>query len=117
MNGLKQRAKTLLELCDISTIYTDNFMAPEIEKSSLDVLTQTLQKLEAAENWTEESLEISLRSLAAELGISFGKIAQPLRNVLTGKKITPSIFEMLCVFGKEESIARLKIAVSIGICK
>jgi glutamyl-tRNA synthetase len=117
MNGLKQRSKTLLELRDISTIYTDNFTAPNIEKSSLEVIGQTLKKLEITENWTEKSLEISLRGLAAELGISFGKMAQPLRSVLTGKKITPSIFEMLCVFGKDESIHRLKIALNRDVCQ
>jgi glutamyl-tRNA synthetase len=112
MNGLKQRSKTLLELRDISTIYTDNFSVPDIEKSSIETLAKTLQKLEIVEDWTEKSLETSLRNLASEIGLSFGKIAQPLRSVLTGKKITPSIFEMLCVFGKEESVLRLKIALN-----
>ncbi|GHU16951.1 glutamate--tRNA ligase 2 [Alphaproteobacteria bacterium] len=115
MNGLKQRSRTLLELRDISTIYTDNFSAPEIDESSREILAKVLQKLEASEEWTEASLEASLRSLASEIAISFGKIAQPLRNLLTGRKITPSIFEMLWVFGKDESVRRLKTALDCNV--
>ncbi|GHU12221.1 glutamate--tRNA ligase 2 [Alphaproteobacteria bacterium] len=113
MNGLKQRSKTILELRDISAIYIDDFSTPEIDEMSREILEKVLKKLETSEEWTEASLEASLRALASEIEVSFGKIAQPLRNLLTGKKITPSIFEMLWVFGKEESVGRLKTALDL----
>lgn len=107
MNGLKQRSKTMLELKELSTIYTEDFIPSKVEESSQKVLKKLVEKLKVLSEWNELELEKMLRASAEELDTSFGKIAQLLRNVLTGKKITPSVFEMLVVFGKEESLNRL----------
>ncbi|MDR1561020.1 MAG: glutamate--tRNA ligase [Holosporaceae bacterium] len=108
MNGLKQRSKTLLELRDLATIYTDDFVPAKIDVSAVDILNHVLLTLEAEENWNEESVERQLRNASAKKNVPFGKIAQIIRNVLTGKKITPSIFDMLISFGKYESLCRIK---------
>ena len=108
MNGLKQRSKTLLELKELSTIYTNEFEPIQLEnKGQVYTLNRTIPILNAVEEWNEENLEKTLRNFAETIGISFGKIAQMLRSVLTDKKITPSIFEMLVAFGKEECMARI----------
>ena len=112
MNGLKQRAKTLLELKDMSSIYTDEFVPSELDADSKNMLKTVLKRLESASDWTEEPLEKELRAVAEELGVSFGKVAQLLRNILTGKKITPSIFDMLVSFGRNESLRRLQSVLS-----
>lgn len=110
MNGLKQRSKTMLELKDLSAVYIDKYEQFKVEDSSLEVLRKCKEVLSATSDWNEEILEKELRGTAENLGISFGKVAQPLRNVLThGKKITPSIFEMLVAFGKNESIHRISL--------
>jgi glutamyl-tRNA synthetase len=111
MNGLKQRSKTLLELRDISAVYTNDFNAVMLDESAAEILKSVLQKLESLGDWTEASLEAVLRQLAQESGISFGKMAQVLRNVLTGARITPSIFEMLWVFGRKESMDRIRASL------
>ncbi|MDR2157957.1 MAG: glutamate--tRNA ligase [Holosporaceae bacterium] len=108
MNGLKQRAKTMLELRDIASIYVDDFIPIRIDADSREILHKIFLKLESIQDWSEENLDKKLREFSAEIGISFGKIAQYLRNVLAGKKITPSIFEMLVAFGKNESMSRIK---------
>jgi glutamyl-tRNA synthetase len=108
MNGLKQRAKTLLELRDLASIYTDDFIVPKIDFDCKEVLRGTLFKLESVENWTEEELESLLREYCEIANVSFGKIAQSLRNVLAGRRITPSVFDMLVSFGKEESLNRIR---------
>lgn len=107
MDGLKQRSKTLLELKELSKIYTDDFIATTIDEADKTMLKSVVAKLEAESDWDISSLESLLRGMAEELGVSFGKIAQLLRNVLTGRKITPSVFDMLVVFGKNESLKRL----------
>ncbi|MDR2268496.1 MAG: glutamate--tRNA ligase [Holosporaceae bacterium] len=111
MNGLKQRAKTLLELRDISVVYTSDFIAAKLDEPAATTLKSVLQKLESLNDWTEVSLEDALRQLASESGVSFGTMAQVLRNVLTGARITPSIFEMLWVFGREESMSRIRVSL------
>ena len=108
MNGLKQRSKTLLELKELSSIYTNEFVPITLEtKGQIYTLNRTIPVLNAVEDWSEENLEKTLRNFAETIGISFGKVAQMLRSILSDKKITPSIFEMLVAFGKEECMARI----------
>ncbi|MDR0632392.1 MAG: glutamate--tRNA ligase [Holosporaceae bacterium] len=107
MSGLKQRAKTMLELRDLATIYTNDFVPEKVNSETQNILETTLARLKSIEDWTEENLEKQLREFSSEKNISFGKIAQSLRNVLTGRKITPSIFDMLISFGKNESLSRI----------
>lgn len=112
MNGLKQRAKTLIELKDIASIYIDSFVPTPIDSDSKQLLGFVKNALDANENWTEAELETLLRQLASNLNVSFGKVAQLLRNVLTGKKVTPSIFDMLVSFGKQESLQRISLVLA-----
>lgn len=108
MNGLKQRSKTMLELRNLSVVYTDEHKSVKVEDSAKDLIKRCSDALSALSIWDEEMLEKTLRDVAADLDVSFGKIAQPLRNILTnGKKITPSIFDMLVAFGKDESMRRI----------
>ena len=108
MNGMKQRSKTLLELKDISSIYTNDFTPTVFEKKGqLYTVNRTRPVLGRVEEWTEENLEKTLRSFAEEIGISFGKVAQLLRGILTERPVTPSLFEMLVAFGKEECLRRI----------
>ena len=111
MNGLKQRSKTMIELKELASIYIDDFSPQVVDDKTKDILKAVSDKLSSVETWTEEILEKELRSLAEQIGIGFGKVAQPLRGVLTGRKITPSIFDMLVSFGKEESLHRLSLVV------
>ncbi|MBE6446904.1 MAG: glutamate--tRNA ligase [Alphaproteobacteria bacterium] len=112
MNGLKQRAKTMTELKDIASIYTDEF-TPEVADSAVkSLLVSIKEKLVEITEWSEANLEKELRDFAVYHQLSFGKVAQPLRNVLTGRKITPSLFEMLVVFGKNETLIRMESALN-----
>ncbi len=111
MNGLKQRSKTMLELKDLATIYIDDFKPTDVDEKTRDILKSVYEKLFVLDDWNEQSLETQLRQLAEQMELGFGKIAQPLRSVLTGRKITPSIFDMLVSFGKKESLNRISSAI------
>jgi glutamyl-tRNA synthetase len=67
----------------------------------------------AATVWTAESLEASLRALADERGAGSGKILQPLRVALTGRAVSPGIFDVLVLLGRERSLARIDRAVEM----
>jgi glutamyl-tRNA synthetase len=66
----------------------------------------------AAADWNAEALEASLRSLAESLGITAGKVFQPLRVALTGLTVSPGIFEMLLQMGRELSLKRIDKALA-----
>ena len=58
-------------------------------------------------SWTRDALEAVANSVAEAHGIGFGKLAGPLRAALAGRAATPSVFDMMLVLGREETLARI----------
>lgn len=116
MPVLKERAKTFGDLIDKAHfILTERPISPD-EKSvgalnsvSRGILTELTPRLQNA-RWTREELEAVLTSVAEENGLKFGKLAGPLRAALAGRSVTPSVFDMMLVLGRDEAIARLSDA-------
>jgi glutamyl-tRNA synthetase len=79
------------------------------------LLRATRDALGEVADWTADTLEASLRTLAEARGISAGKVFQPLRVALTGLSVSPGIFEMLLQMGRELSLKRIdKALVTLG---
>ena len=114
MPGLKERAKTLVELLDNADfIFMERPLALDDKAAALLTpearahLARLLPALEAAE-WTAAATEAAVRAYAEAQGVKLGAVAQPLRAALTGKATSPPIFDVLTVLGREESLGRLK---------
>ena len=115
MPGLKERAKTLVELAD-SAMYLfaerplalDEKATALLNDEGLRVLAGVLPDLSAVENWTAEQLDAAVRVYAEKTGLKLGKIAQPLRAALTGRSTSPGVFDVLAVLGKEEALGRIQ---------
>ncbi len=75
------------------------------------VLTATAARLAELPSWEPQPMEDALRKLADELGISGGKIFQPLRVALTGLTVSPGIFDVLLYLGRERALGRILAAV------
>ncbi len=115
MNGLKQRAITLKDLAASSAFYVKDrpLIIPEetrtlLKSAHLELLRKIVPELEMQDIWTVESLESLTRDFAVREGAKLGEVAQPLRIALTGSSISPSIFEVMEILGKQESMGRLK---------
>ncbi len=115
MPGLKERAKTLVELIDsASFIFADRPL--ELEPKAAAVLTpdtrQLIVKLRAAlekvEPWSAATTEAAMRDFAEQNSLKLGAIAQPLRVALTGRTTSPGIFDVLGVLGREACLNRLQ---------
>ena len=63
--------------------------------------------LERLSDWTVASIDAAVRAFAEEQGLKLGKVAQPMRAALTGRTISPGIFEVMVLIGKPESLARI----------
>ena len=74
---------------------------------SADILTATRDALVNAPAWTAEALEPALRTLAETRGLSAGKIFTPLRVAVTGLSVSPGIFDVLTLIGRDRSLERL----------
>ena len=111
---LQPRAKTVLELIDLAQfIYAQRPLAIEEKAAALlnaeslahlSALTEAFAKLD---DWSVEALDGTVRSYAEAVGLKLGKVAQPLRAALTGRTISPGIFEVMVLIGRDESLGRL----------
>lgn len=115
MPGLKERAKTLVELADSAKyLFVERPLPLDEKASSLlndegrTVLSGILPDLAAVSDWTAESLDAAVRVHAEKTGLKLGKIAQPLRAALTGRATSPGVFDVLAVLGKDESLGRIE---------
>ena len=118
MYCVKDRAKTFPELLEKAhfiltsrPIEPDEKAAKTLDTVSRGILSQLTPQLQNA-SWTREDLETVLNAFAKAQGTKFGKLAGPLRAALAGRAVTPSVFDMMLVLGREESLARLSDAAS-----
>ena len=114
MPGLKERAKTLIELIDsASYLYAQRPLAMEpkaealLDEAARARLPRLADKLAAINDWTPAALEAAIRQFAEENTLKLGQVAQPLRAALTGKTTSPGLFDVMAVLGREETLARL----------
>jgi glutamyl-tRNA synthetase len=114
MPGLKERAKTLVELIESARyLYADRPLKLEDKAAALitpearDLLGHLARDFAALEPWTAANAEAAVRTYAERAGVKLGSVAQPLRAALTGRTTSPGIFDVLAVLGKTESLARI----------
>jgi glutamyl-tRNA synthetase len=113
MPGLKERAKTLLDLFEGSRFLWAtplNFDAKAVAiltPEARSVLARIIPAFETNQTWSAESTEADVRAFADQAGLKLGAVAPPLRAALTGRTTSPPIFDVLAVLGKDESLARL----------
>ncbi|MGQ0484261.1 MAG: glutamate--tRNA ligase [Hyphomicrobiales bacterium] len=119
MPGLKERAKTLVELMKgAAFLFATRPLAMDDKARQImadggkAAIASVLRVLEGAPNWRAAELEAAVKAHAEAAGVKLGKLAQPLRAALTGTSVSPGIFDVLEVLGREESLARLRDQVS-----
>ena len=113
--SLKQRARTLRELADGASylvaerpLALDDKARALLDAPARRTLKDLAAKLEAVNDWQAAPLEAEVRALADAEGLKLGKVAQPLRAALTGKAVSPPVFDVMAVLGREEALARIR---------
>ncbi len=111
--ALKDRAKTFPELLEKARfalierpVGMDATAQAALDAVSRGILKALTPQLRDA-HWTRDGLEAILMAEASSRGLGFGKLAAPLRAALAGRTATPSVYDMMLVIGREETIARL----------
>jgi glutamyl-tRNA synthetase len=114
MPGLKERAKTLVELLD-SAYYLYAPRPLDLDEKAKGLLADGRErlagiagKLEAAPDWSAASVEAVVRAHAEAIGAKLGQVAQPLRAAITGRATSPGLFDVMEVLGRDETLARLR---------
>ncbi len=108
----RERAKTLKEMAEKSRyFYEDKIdiaaIKPEIPPDILPVLKKLHEKLSALQDWSAVSIHSVINASAEEAGLKMGKIAQPLRLIITGGSVSPPIDATLQLIGKQRVLERL----------
>ncbi|MBR9863815.1 MAG: glutamate--tRNA ligase [Rhodobacteraceae bacterium] len=89
----------------------DAAAAKLLDSVSIGILKELTAALQHA-TWTLEGLETCLKEFSQARDLKLGKIAQPLRAALTGRTVSPSVFDMMAALGKEETLGRLQDATT-----
>ena len=120
---LRERAKTLVELTEFASFYLNEkvtldpkaaarFLKPET-LVPLGILSKELQALDG--DFSEESIQAAFERVLTNFNMKLGQLAQPVRVALTGGSVSPGIYEVIAVLGRERTITRLEQAIrSIG---
>jgi len=113
MPGLKERAKTLVELADSAAFLARRVPLPMEPKAAAILTSESRAMLQdlapdlAATDFSPAALDAALRAFAERVGRKLGQVAQPLRAALTGSTTSPGIDATLAALGREEALARL----------
>ncbi|TXC69097.1 glutamate--tRNA ligase [Sphingorhabdus soli] len=114
MPELKPRARTLHEIADgalflfrTRPLAMDEKAAQLIVDAPDGLLGDIALALCALADWTVEAIEEAVRSVSEQRDLKLGKVAQPLRAAMTGTTISPGIFDVLVLLGRDETLARL----------
>jgi glutamyl-tRNA synthetase len=111
---LQPRAKTVLELIDLAQfIYAarplklDAVAADQMAGEGRNVVAEFTGILRGLNDWSVAAIDAAAREFAERKGMKLGKVAQPLRAALTGRTVSPGIFEVMVLIGRDETLARL----------
>ncbi len=111
---LQPRAKTVLELIDLAQfIYAtrplpiDAAAAGQLTSDARSNIAAFAEMLRGLNEWSVTAIDAAARTFAETRGLKLGKVAQPLRAALTGRTVSPGIFEVMVLIGREETMARL----------
>ncbi len=113
MPGLKERAKTLVELADSASFLVRTVPLPLEPKAAAAltpearIMLRDLAPALAATDFSAAGLDAALRQFAETTGRKLGQVAQPLRAALTGSTVSPGIDATLAALGREEALARM----------
>ena len=114
---LQTRSKTLLEMAEGALFYFQPEVVYEekaahkfFKPAALEPIRFLVAQLEAQRGFNDASIEAAFVQTMEKTGLKLGKIAQPVRVALTGKTVSPGIFEIIRVLGKEKTLARLRKA-------
>jgi len=111
--AMRERSRTLKEMAEsVAYFYSDSIVLDEKAEALLDttvlpILKIALETLEQID-FEHPALDHAFRAMAEGLGMKLAMVAQPVRAAVTGKTVSPGIFDLLELMGKEKSLGRIR---------
>lgn len=117
VSAFRERAKTLRDMAENSRFffhspegYEEKAVKKHLKDPGLQVLATARQRLDGLDVWSVESIHEAIETLAHDLDVGMGKVAQPIRIAVSGTSVSPPIDQTLAILGKQETIRRLNAA-------
>lgn len=118
VDTVRVRVKTLQEIADASDYffkdvesYDEKGVAKHFKPEAVDLLEQCIAAVEADSVYSLETTEAAYNKIAADNNLALGKVIHPTRLALTGRTVSPGMFDVMVLLGKEKTLARLHKAV------
>ena len=120
IDALKPRSKSLNEFISQSKYFftsPDSFDQDESQKawpdnSTTAIITLSYEYLKTFESWNSDFIEKEIKKFASENSFGAGKVIMPLRLAVFGALNGPSLFEIMHILGKNETLSRIQTALS-----
>lgn len=113
--SLQERSKNLVELAEgarffyqAPTAYVEKAVKKNFKEATWPLLDAFLQKGEALSEWTAETVHGLIAEICEAEGVNMGKLAQPIRILVSGGPVSPPIDRTLALLGRDESLARIR---------
>jgi glutamyl-tRNA synthetase len=117
---LRERARTLSELADMAKYYLcddltfdEKAVAKHLTKADPQTLEDLRRNLSDLPSWDVDTIQVAFEQVMKSHELKLGKLAQPVRVALTGGSVSPGIFELAEVLGRERVLARLDCAIKM----
>jgi len=114
MEGLKERSTTLVQLASSSLFYVkerpimlDEKAASLMDATAKEYLVALREAFINMEDFNADNIKQTIKDISDAKGVKMGNVAMPLRAALTGTTVSPSIFHVAEILGKEETLARM----------
>ena len=118
IDTVRVRVKTLQEVVDASTYffkdlegYDEKGVAKHFKPEAIELLEKCIAAVEADEVYDLTSTEAAYNKIAEDNGLALGKVIHPTRLALTGRTVSPGMFDVMVLLGKEKTLARMSKAI------
>lgn len=120
ISTLRERSRTLIELANSLRYYIAEYVEIDqkakekfLNEKVLPYLIELRDALISLEGFVSSRIEDVFMSIIRKHNLKLGDLAQPVRVVITGTAVSPGIFDVLEIVGKEKTIKRLERAIEI----
>jgi len=119
LTACQEKVKTLVELAEMADFFfreeisiSEEARKKGLNEEGIQILKDLLPEFQKLETFDHDSVAASLNAFAEARGLKLGKVAQPLRSALTGSTVSPGIFDVIAVLGKDRVVKRIQAALA-----
>jgi glutamyl-tRNA synthetase len=115
IESLKPRCRTLVEFAEMGAVYFEDEFEYDLAsinkffpQKDCSILKKIKDSIANTDNLDESSFENMIKGIAAEFNVKVVLVAQQLRIALSGKTVSPGLFDVISVIGKERTLKRIE---------